>query len=152
MSTTLKETNEGTEFFAKLINALYDALRDGKINADDLTKALPPILAATPGLTGLNQAPQELAGATNTQLVETDGIFGGNLSTLPSELSFDVTRIFGAITSIVRMVSKKAQADAIRATINYLRDNGDSLLDEPVDTAVANVMQAYQENPHLSSY
>ena len=113
----MKEYTEGAVALAGTINSTKLALADGEFNFPaDLSFFFDDISAWQAGAKDFTV--KELATASNEQVIASKDAVGANLTAFGAEDRYDITNIYGGITSTIRLFSrqayKKGQEDIIR--------------------------------------
>jgi methylaspartate ammonia-lyase len=113
----MKEYTEGAVALAGTINSTKQALADGKFDfPGDLSFFFDDISAWQAGAKDFTI--KELATASNQQVMDSVEAVDMSLSAFSEEDRYDITGIYGGITSTIRLFSRKAykkgQEDIIR--------------------------------------
>jgi hypothetical protein len=108
-----KETREASGLLGRFVNLIYAVLKDGKIKIDDLTKALPVVLGAKPGIDGINLVPTENANMAIPEKDEIKADFKNELSDVPEQDADDWSRVFDGGMAAYRLGQRAGKKEGI---------------------------------------
>ena len=108
-----KETREASGLLGRILNLIYAVKKDGKINLEDASKALPVIFGAKPGIDGINLVPSENANMPIPEKNEIKADFQLELKDVPEQDADDWSRVFDGGMAAYRLGQRAGKKEGI---------------------------------------
>lgn len=108
-----KETREASGLLGRLVNLIYAVKKDGKINLEDATKALPIIFGAKPAIDGIGLVPAENINMAIPQKDEIKADFKIELKDVPEQDADDWSRVYDGGMAAYRLGQRAGKKEGI---------------------------------------
>ena len=120
----MKETNELISFVPQALNVGKDIAADGKINLEDVTRALPLIFSGQTAFEGLNQVGPEQEGIGPAEKAAIRKNVNGKLTNFSPQAADDWTDAIMGSFSIYRLGLRAGKKEAEEAILRELQEKG----------------------------